>query len=40
MDPSLHHILPRFTMFVVKRESVKLVGLGLMMYGTELFRRR
>ena len=25
-DPSLHHILPHFTKFVVKRERVKLVG--------------
>ena len=39
MDPSLHHILPNFTTNVVKRESVKLVGFGLTMYGTELFRR-
>jgi len=28
MEPSLHNILPHFTKFVVKRERVKLVGLG------------
>ena len=38
MDPSLHHILPHFTKFVVKRERVKLVGEAVnRVYDTELF---